>query len=162
MRPICCCSDVLMPKLLTVPGADLPFTISSTRGVSATLLFPASCPHSLKLNALSSSEQMPSLPCYKQESRAASLPAFPLLQVPAAQAIRRCRASRCRRCLVTSRRTELRRCPLSPYDRFQQSERHSSASLSTTFPLSQVPAVSLSLGRQRRGGKEHAAPTRVV
>ena len=33
---------------------------------------------------------MPSLPCYKQEDRAASLSAFPLLQVPAAQVIRSC------------------------------------------------------------------------
>ena len=84
--------------------------------------------------------QLSSRPCYRAEDRAASLPSFPLLQVPAAQAIRRCRKSRCRRCLVTSRRTELRRLrfdlitgssrtsdtrqhlyrPLSPCHRFQQ------------------------------------------
>ena len=99
--------------------------------------------------------QLSSRPCYRAEDRAASLPAFPLLQVPATQARRHCKKSRCRRCLVTSRRTELRRCPLSPSYRFQQSDRHSSASLSTTFPLSRIPAVLLSLNRQGRGGKEH-------
>ena len=97
--------------------------------------------------------QLSSQPCYRAGDRAASLPGFPLLQVPAAQVIRRYRKGRCGRCSVTSRRTELCRCPLSPYYRFQQSERHSSASLSTTFTKS----FPLSLDRQGRGGKEHGS-----
>ena len=40
--------------------------------------------------------------------------------------------------------TELRRCPLSPYDRFQQSERHSSTSWCRCLLVGSV-----------EGGKEH-------